>query len=62
MQVDTTEYMFKLALLQRKFDTVLAMIRGAGLTGQSIIAYLQQKGFPEVALQSAQVRHMPSPH
>lgn len=49
-QVDTTEYMFKLALLQRKFDTVLAMIRGAGLTGQSIIAYLQQKGFPEVAL------------
>jgi coatomer subunit alpha len=50
MQVDTTEYMFKLALLQRKFDTVLAMIRGAGLTGQSIIAYLQQKGFPEVAL------------
>ena len=84
MQVDTTEYMFKLALLQRKFDTVLAMIRGAGLTGQSIIAYLQQKGFPEVALhfvrdertrfnlaiecgnievalQSAQVRHMPFP-
>ena len=84
LQVDTTEYMFKLALLQRKFDTVLAMIRGAGLTGQSIIAYLQQKGFPEVALhfvrdertrfnlaiecgnievalQSAQVRHMPSP-
>ena len=50
LQVDTTEYMFKLALLQRKFDTVLAMIRGAGLTGQSIIAYLQQKGFPEVAL------------
>lgn len=49
-QVDTTEYKFKLALLQRKFDTVLAMIKGAGLTGQSIIAYLQQKGFPEVAL------------
>ncbi len=49
-QVDTTEYKFKLALLQRKFDTVLAMIKGAGLTGQSIITYLQQKGFPEVAL------------
>ncbi|KAK9804455.1 hypothetical protein WJX73_003595 [Symbiochloris irregularis] len=50
IQVDTTEYMFKLALLQRKFDTVLAMIRGSALCGQSIIAYLQQKGFPEVAL------------
>jgi len=26
------------------------MIRGNALCGQSIIAYLQQKGFPEVAL------------
>ena len=50
LQVDTTEYMFKLALLQRKFDLVLAMIRNSALCGQSIIAYLQNKGFPEVAL------------
>mmetsp|Transcript_18514 Transcript_18514/g.51859 ORF Transcript_18514/g.51859 Transcript_18514/m.51859 type:complete len:1226 (-) Transcript_18514:342-4019(-) len=50
LQVDTTEYMFKLALIQRKFDQVLSMIRNSQLTGQSIIAYLQQKGFPEVAL------------
>mmetsp|Transcript_31726 Transcript_31726/g.82114 ORF Transcript_31726/g.82114 Transcript_31726/m.82114 type:complete len:1227 (-) Transcript_31726:281-3961(-) len=50
IQVDTTEYMFKLALMQRKFDQVLSMIRNSQLTGQSIIAYLQQKGFPEVAL------------
>ena len=50
VQVDTTEYMFKLALLQRKFDQVLAMIRNSALCGQSIIAYLQHKGFPEVAL------------
>ncbi len=42
--------MFKLALLQRKFERVLSMIRGSQLCGQSIIAYLQQKGFPEVAL------------
>ncbi len=42
--------MFKLALLQRKFDQVLAMIRNSALCGQSIIAYLQNKGFPEVAL------------
>jgi hypothetical protein len=50
LQIDSREYLFKLALLHRKFDSVLAMIKGAGLTGQSIIAYLQQKGFPEVAL------------
>ena len=39
--MDTTEYMFKLALLQRKFDTVLGMIKVSALCGQSIIAYLQ---------------------
>ncbi|BBN03852.1 coatomer subunit alpha [Marchantia polymorpha subsp. ruderalis] len=50
IQIDTTEYMFKLALIQRKYDQVLQMIRGSQLCGQSIIAYLQQKGFPEVAL------------
>mmetsp|Transcript_11360 Transcript_11360/g.13438 ORF Transcript_11360/g.13438 Transcript_11360/m.13438 type:complete len:1222 (-) Transcript_11360:338-4003(-) len=50
IQIDTTEYMFKLALIQRKYDQVLSFIRGSGLCGQSIIAYLQQKGFPEVAL------------
>ncbi|CAL8462821.1 g2355 [Coccomyxa elongata] len=54
IQVDTTEYVFKLALLQRKFDQVLAMIRSSQLCGQSIIAYLQSKGFPEVALHFVQ--------
>ncbi|KAG1674856.1 hypothetical protein FOA52_015244 [Chlamydomonas sp. UWO 241] len=50
MQVDTTEYMFKLALLQRKYDLVISMIKGSALCGQAIISYLQQKGYPEVAL------------
>eukprot|EP00241_Pyramimonas_parkeae_P000140 CAMPEP_0114250424 /NCGR_PEP_ID=MMETSP0058-20121206/14690_1 /TAXON_ID=36894 /ORGANISM="Pyramimonas parkeae, CCMP726" /LENGTH=1223 /DNA_ID=CAMNT_0001364079 /DNA_START=173 /DNA_END=3845 /DNA_ORIENTATION=- len=50
IQIDTTEYMFKLALLHRKYDQVLSFIRGSALCGQSIIAFLQQKGFPEVAL------------
>mmetsp|Transcript_26643 Transcript_26643/g.44622 ORF Transcript_26643/g.44622 Transcript_26643/m.44622 type:complete len:1240 (+) Transcript_26643:71-3790(+) len=50
IEIDTTEYMFKLALLHRKYDQVLQFIRGSALCGQSIIAYLQQKGFPEVAL------------
>ena len=53
-QVDTTEYVFKLALMQRKFDQVLAMIKSSQLCGQSIIAYLQSKGFPEVALHFVQ--------
>jgi len=50
IQIDPTEYSFKLALLQRKYDQVLQMIQNMKLCGQSIIAYLQQKGFPEVAL------------
>lgn len=50
LQIDTTEYVFKLALLQHKFEHVLKMIKGSALCGQSIISYLQSKGFPEVAL------------
>lgn len=42
--------MFKLALLQGRFDAVVNMVRGGGLCGTAIISYLQQKGFPEVAL------------
>ena len=50
MTVDTTEYRFKLALINKKYDEVLHMVRNAKLVGQSIIAYLQKKGYPEVAL------------
>jgi len=50
MAVDTTEYRFKLALINKKYDEVLHMVRNAKLVGQSIIAYLQKKGYPEVAL------------
>ena len=56
IQIDTSEYMFKLALIQRKYDQVLSMIKSGSLCGQSIIAYLQQKGFPEVALHFVKVR------
>ena len=35
---------FKLALVNRKYEEVLHMVRNAKLVGQSIIAYLQQKG------------------
>ncbi|KAI3959120.1 hypothetical protein MKX01_023796 [Papaver californicum] len=48
--IDPTEYVFKLALLKKKYDTVMNMIRNSQLCGQAMISYLQQKGFPEVAL------------
>jgi len=50
MNIDATEYKFKLALINRKYDEVLHMVRNAVLIGQSIISYLQKKGYPEVAL------------
>ncbi|XP_065843949.1 coatomer subunit alpha-like [Oscarella lobularis] len=50
LAVDSTEFKFKLALVNRKYDEVLHMVRNAKLVGQSIIAYLQKKGYPEVAL------------
>ncbi|KAM1008111.1 hypothetical protein PS2_004569 [Malus domestica] len=48
--VDATEYVFKLSLLKKRYDQVMSMIRSSELCGQAMIAYLQQKGFPEVAL------------
>lgn len=48
--IDATEYIFKLSLLRTRFDQVMSMIRRSELCGQAMIAYLQQKGFPEVAL------------
>ena len=48
--IDPTEYRFKLALLRNNYEEMLHIIRTSNLLGQSIIAYLQQKGFPEVRL------------
>jgi len=45
---DPTEYRFKLALLKNNYEEMLYIIKTSTLLGQSIIAYLQQKGFPEV--------------
>nr|KYP60664.1 Coatomer subunit alpha-2 [Cajanus cajan] len=48
--IDATEYIFKLSLLKKRYDHVMNMIKNSQLCGQAMIAYLQQKGFPEVAL------------
>ncbi|PIL23467.1 transporter [Ganoderma sinense ZZ0214-1] len=52
--IDPTEYRFKLALLRNNHEEMLYIIRTSNLLGQSIIAYLQQKGFPEIALHFVQ--------
>ena len=48
--IDSTEMDFKLKLVEKKYAEVISMIRTAKLCGQAIIGYLQQKGFPEIAL------------
>ncbi|CAG8443593.1 6189_t:CDS:10 [Acaulospora morrowiae] len=50
ISIDPTEYRFKLALIKRNYDEVLQIIRTSNLVGQAIIAYLQKKGYPEIAL------------
>ena len=50
LPIDNTEFQFKVALVRRNIDQVLHMVRNSKLVGQSIIAYLQKKGYPEVAL------------
>nr|XP_011420529.2 coatomer subunit alpha [Crassostrea gigas] len=50
LSIDPTEFKFKLALVNRKYEEVLHMVKNAKLVGQSIISYLQKKGYPEVAL------------
>ncbi|KAJ2726253.1 hypothetical protein GGI07_000730 [Coemansia sp. Benny D115] len=50
VKIDPTEYRFKLALQHRNYEEVVSIIRNSNLVGQSIIAYLQKNGYPEIAL------------
>nr|ODN86236.1 coatomer protein complex, subunit alpha (xenin) [Cryptococcus depauperatus CBS 7841] len=52
--IDPAEYRFKLALTRKNYDEVLQIIRTSNLVGQSIIGYLQKKGYPEIALHFVQ--------
>ncbi|CAI7672070.1 unnamed protein product [Penicillium bialowiezense] len=54
LDIDPTEYRFKLSLVKRNYDEMLAIIKNSSLVGQSIISYLQKKGYPEIALQFVQ--------
>lgn len=50
INIDTTEARFKLALSKKKYGQVMHMVKHSRLCGRAIVAYLQSKGFPEVAL------------
>lgn len=50
INIDPTEYRFKLALIKKQYEEVLHIIRNSNLVGQAIIAYLQKKGYPEVCI------------
>ncbi len=52
IKFDPTEYLFKYALVRHQFDQVLDIIRNSNLVGQSVISYLQKKGYAEVCLLS----------
>lgn len=54
LTIDPTEYRFKLALTKGDYDEVLKIIKTSNLVGQAIIAYLQKKGYPEIALHFVQ--------
>ena len=48
--IDPTECQFKLCLHKKEFDRVVRIIKQSKLSGHAIIAYLQKKGYPQVAL------------
>jgi len=54
IEVDLTEALFKLALEKKDYGEVVRMVKSSRLCGQGIISYLQDKGYPEVALNFVQ--------
>lgn len=52
--IDPTEYRFKKALINKNFKEVLRIVKNSNLVGENVISYLEQKGYPEIALQFVQ--------
>lgn len=50
IELELAEPLFKMALEKKDYGTVMKMVKQSRLCGQSIITYLQEKGYPEVAL------------
>ena len=54
IEIDITEALFKYALERKDYHEVMRMVKHSRLCGQAIIGYLQEKGYPEVALHFVQ--------
>ena len=54
LKIDTTEFRFKVALSQGRYKDVMGMIQAGTMCGEAIVGYLEDKGFPEVALHFAE--------
>lgn len=50
LQLDLTEAEFKLALEAKNYPRVMELIAHSNLCGRALVKYLQEKGYPEVAL------------
>jgi len=50
IEIDLTEALFKLALERKDYPEVVKLVKNSRLCGQAIITYMQEKGYPEVAL------------
>lgn len=50
MLIDITECKFKLALIQGQASQIKKIIDSSKILGQSIISYLQKKGYPSIAM------------
>jgi coatomer protein complex subunit alpha (xenin) len=50
VEVNSTDYLFKLALQQKNLVEVKEILSQGNLQGHSIISYLKQQGYSEIAL------------
>mmetsp|Transcript_13211 Transcript_13211/g.21715 ORF Transcript_13211/g.21715 Transcript_13211/m.21715 type:complete len:889 (+) Transcript_13211:159-2825(+) len=50
LELDCTEALFKLALEAKQYGEVMRLVRHSRLCGRAVVGYLQDKGYPEVAL------------
>eukprot|EP00760_Papus_ankaliazontas_P036590 PhM_4_TR834/c0_g1_i1/m.59589/K05236/COPA, RET1; coatomer subunit alpha len=48
--LDVTEVRVKLALIQERYTEIFKILKGRKVHGQALVAYLQQRNYPEVAM------------
>ena len=50
IEINNTDYMFKLALQQKNLNEVKEILSQGNLCGHSIVSYLKEQGHAEIAL------------